>query len=187
MRHGWMLPLLPLLAALVAGCGPAATPAAKPELTLAHAAAIGDSVDAMLDSLRAAFGRRDLAASVAFYADDPRFRWVEDGRVRYASRAQMEEALALMSRLRALDLSFYDPIVTAVAPGVATLITNFAQKVVDSTGTARGFAGVMTATVIHQAGGWRLLVGHTSATPAPAADPASSGSHPVQSETSRRK
>lgn len=173
---------LALLAA--AACGtprPAADPAA---LAPTHAAAIGDSVDTMLDSLRAAFGRRDPEAAAAFYADDPRFRWVEDGRVRYASRAQMRDALRQMTGLRDLDLSFFDPIVTPVAPGVAVLVTNFAQKVVDGGGTARGFAGVMTATVIHAGGRWMFLVGHTSAAPAPATDRADSASHIVQSETS---
>ena len=49
-----------------------------------------------------------------------------------------------------------------LAPGVAVVATRFAQKITDSTGVTRGFAGAMSMTLVHADSGWRFLMGHTS-------------------------
>ncbi|MEO5799181.1 MAG: nuclear transport factor 2 family protein [Gemmatimonadales bacterium] len=142
-----------------------ATPVAPPSavLTPAHSAAITDSVNATLEQFRAAFAARDIDATMRFYADDPRFRWVEDGELRYASKAEVATALrTFVPSLKAIELSYYDPVVTPLAPGVAVVATRFAQKITDSSGVMRGFAGAMSMTLIHGDSGWRFLVGHTS-------------------------
>ena len=53
-------------------------------------------------------------------------------------------------------------LLTSSAPGVAVITTNFAEKVTDTTGTTVGFAGAISATMVHSDSGWRFLVGHTS-------------------------
>lgn len=150
---------LVLCAALVAGCR---APAA-PQFTVANAAAVADSATQALEQFRLAFSARDFDRALAFYADDPRFRWIEDGEVRYTSKAQLARALReFAAPLRSIELSFYDPVITGVAPGVATITTRFAQKISDSSGATQGFAGAMSMTMIHADSGWRFLTGHTS-------------------------
>lgn len=148
-------------AALLAGCSaPAPVPAG---FTPAHAAAISDSVTAVLEEFRLAFSARDFDRVLQFYADDPRFRWIEDGEVRYTSKAQLAKALvAFGAPLRSLEISFFDPVITPLAPGVAAVTTRFAQKITDSSGATQGFAGAMSMSVIHAEQGWRFLVGQTS-------------------------
>jgi ketosteroid isomerase-like protein len=148
-------------AALLSGCqAPAPAPVS---FTAAHAAAISDSVTAALEQFRLALSARDVDRALQYYADDSRFRWIEDGEVRYTSKPQIAKALReFATSLRSVALSFYDPVVTGVAPGVATITTRFAQKITDSTGATQGFAGAMSMTMIHADSGWRFLVGHTS-------------------------
>ncbi|MES2305097.1 MAG: nuclear transport factor 2 family protein [Gemmatimonadota bacterium] len=150
-----------LIAISACRAAPVATPTSA--LTPAHSAAIADSVSATLGEYRAAFAARDIDATMRFYADDPRFRWVEDGELRYSSKAEVAAALrAFVPSLKAIELSYYDPVVTPLAPGVAVVATRFAQKITDSAGVMRGFAGAMSMTLIHGDSGWRFLVGHTS-------------------------
>lgn len=160
-----------LLLLAIAAC---ARPAEAPSLSEAHRAAIVDSVGTMLTAWQAALGARDATLLGAYYARDPRFRWIEDGAVRYTSAAQVVEAYRdMLGSVRALSLTLDAPAITPLAPGVAVVTTGFAQKVTDTTGSITGFAGALTMTVIHGDSGWQFLAGHTSsvvprAAPAPA-------------------
>ena len=150
-----------LCLALLAGCR-AAAPSGQP-FSVEHRAALSDSVTAALEAYRATFVARDFDRTVAFYADDPQFRWYENGELRYGSKAAVAEALrAVGAKLRALELSYFETTVTPLAPGVAAVSTRFAEKVTDSTGVLHGYAGVFSATMVHADSGWRFLVGHTS-------------------------
>lgn len=161
------------VALVLVGCGPRSTGVAV--LTPEHAVSIGDSVTTTLEAFRAAFAARDFRSALRFYADDPRFRWIEDGELRYTSRAAVATALlAFAPAVRALELSYFDPVVTPLGPGVAVVTSRFVQKLTDTTGAVRGLAGTMSVTMIHADSGWRFLVGHTStvvpqARPVPAA------------------
>lgn len=157
MTSRWLLLAMGLLSAC-------ASDSAKPgAMTAEHSAAIRDSVTATLEQYRAAFAARNVDAVLRFYADDPRFRWVEDGELRYESKAAVATALrAFTPSLRSVELSYFDPVVTVLAPGVAVVATRFAQKITDSTGVTRGFAGAMSMTLVHADSGWRFLMGHTS-------------------------
>jgi ketosteroid isomerase-like protein len=148
-------------AALLAGCRPQEP--APTTFTAVHAAAISDSVTAVLEQFREAFSARDFDRVLQFYADDPRFRWIEDGEVRYTSKAQLATVLAALgTSLRSVELSFFDPVVTPLGPGIAAVTTRFAQKITDSSGATQGFAGAMLMNLIHADSGWRFLVGQTS-------------------------
>lgn len=122
-----------------------------------------DSVTSMLTAWRQAVSARNADLVAEFYADDPGFRWIEDGTVRYTSRQQVAEAYrSLAPSLRSLEFTLDNPQVTPLAPGVALVTTLFTQKVTDSLGAVTGFAGALTLTVVHADTGWRFLAGHTS-------------------------
>ncbi|MEP6591331.1 MAG: nuclear transport factor 2 family protein [Gemmatimonadota bacterium] len=158
-----------VLGFLLVGC--AGTSPRGPTFTPAHVAAIKDSVNAALEAYRVAFVARDFDRVISYYAEDPRFRWFENGELRYGSRSAVAAALRSFGpTVRSLELAYFDGTVTPLAPGVAAVSTRFVEKVSDSTGALHGFAGVFSATMIHGDSGWHFLVGHTSVVvPHPAA------------------
>ncbi len=149
-----------LLLLLLLGC---TRPAPSTPMTPDHRAAVVDSVTAMLTAWREAVNSRKADRLAPFYADDPDFRWIEDGSVRYTSpREVIEDYRGLMPTVRAMELTLDNPAVTPLAAGAALVTTVFTQKITDTLGAVTGFAGALTLTVIHADSGWRFLAGHTS-------------------------
>jgi ketosteroid isomerase-like protein len=143
---------------LLCGCG--TVPAT---LTVEHRAAIVDSVQTMLTAWRDAFNALDFARVATFYSSNADFRWFENGELKFRSGREIGDSMKAEGHgFRALTLSLIEPEITAVAPGVAEVTTNFAQKVTDTTGQVLGLAGAITMTVIHGDSGWKFLVGHVS-------------------------
>lgn len=146
--------------ALTALC---ACPAPSTSLTVEHRAAIVDSVQTMLTGWRDALNARDFPRAANFYSSDPAFRWFEDGELKYRSRKEIGDAMIAMAPgFRAFTVTLIEPDITALAPGVAVVTTNFAQKMTDTSGQTAGFAGALSFTVVHADSGWKFLVGHTS-------------------------
>jgi ketosteroid isomerase-like protein len=152
------------LAVVLAGCGSAAR-----QLSAAHEAAMIDSVQTTLNAWRDAFNAKDFARASAFYSNDARFRWFENGELKFRSGREIGDSMqAEAGGLRSLSLSLIEPQITPLAPGLAVVTTHFAEKVIDTTGQTLGFAGAISMTVVHSDSGWKFLVGHLSlAAPAP--------------------
>jgi ketosteroid isomerase-like protein len=150
------------LAALALAFSAACQAVSRP-LTAAHRAAIVDSVQTMLTAWRDAFNGNDFARAAAFYSNDPAFRWFENGELKFRSGSEIGDSMkAEAPGFRSLALSLIEPQITPLAPGVAVVTTNFAQKITDTTGQVIGLAGAITTTVVHGDGGWKFLVGHVS-------------------------
>lgn len=129
----------------------------------ARRAAIVDSVRTTLDEFVDAVEAGDWTGLASFYADDPRFRWLEDGRVAYDSHAAVVESLAgVGASFSHGTLEYSDVRITPLAPGLAALTAGFRQTLVGSDGGGFSFSGVLGATLVHTADGWRFLSGHTS-------------------------
>jgi hypothetical protein len=157
-----LVPFVAVGAVLAGACG---VPAAQP-LTAVRAAAIRDSVQATLDTFRrySAAGQWDSLATL--YATDPEFRWLEQGGVQYRSAAQLREALRRVSRTTRVETDYWDTEIVPLAPGVAAVATAFHTKLVESGNSpSREFSGVLDMTLVHRAGGWRILIGHSSSRP----------------------
>jgi ketosteroid isomerase-like protein len=136
--------------------------APPPPFSDAHAAAIQDSVRSMLAEFRAHSAAGQWDSMARMYADDPRFRWFEDGVIRYRSAAEVRQALAgLLAGMR-IETTYDSMEIVAVAPGIATASTLFETRFTDSTGGGFGFGGAITMTLVHEADGWRFLGGHSS-------------------------
>jgi hypothetical protein len=145
------------LIAMVSGCSPPA------RLTPAHRSAIIDSVGTMLADFRAAAGSLDSDSVARFYVSDSTFRWIEDGVIRYTSRDQIAAAYrGMVGSVTATRLLYDGTVITPLAPGVAAVATGFAQQFTMRNGLSGGFAGAVTAVVVHRAAGWQFLQGHTS-------------------------
>jgi allophanate hydrolase subunit 1 len=99
---------------------------------------------------------------VRFYADAPEFQWVEDGAVRYSSRAEVRAAFDRLAAFNDVRFSADAPRVVALAPGAASLAVTFDQALVDSTSAGVGVAGALSIAAVHTPAGWKWLTGHTS-------------------------
>ncbi len=103
-------------AAIVVVIGiPAACAPAPAGLSDAHAAAIRDSVEAVLEVHRQLSAVQAWDSVAALYADDSRFRWVEDGAVRYRSAAEIRRAFAALPPSVQVQTTYHDTEIVAVA------------------------------------------------------------------------
>lgn len=156
-----------LAGTVVAGC--VADPgSAQSAVTPAHAAAMTDSARAALASWREAINALDADRVAAHYLADSTFRWLEDGVVRYRHPLEVANAIReLAGTIRRTELLLDGTTLTPLAPGVVAVTTGFAQKVEDREGRVGGFAGAVSAILVHREDGWVFQLGHTSSGGAP--------------------
>jgi ketosteroid isomerase-like protein len=123
------------------------------------------AVIAEVERAWAEYGRRinagDFEGAQRFYADDPRFAWVEDGRIRYTSRQQVMEGFGQLRQAGPVRVELGPPAITVLAPDVALLFATHKTTIGDS-GKGFSFAGAMTITLVRTNQGWQFLSGHTS-------------------------
>lgn len=137
--------------------------AAAPAMSAEHARALEDSVLAVLEDLRSATNAGDWDQALDLYDRHPRFRWIEDGRVRYTSVAGIAVGLAeLDSLFQSAEIEWVDPRAVALAPSVGAVTTGYRQVFTDGEGRRFSLEGAITFTAVHRPEGWRLLLGHTS-------------------------
>ncbi len=155
------------LAAIVVTCL-SGCEAVAPAFTAEHRAAIVDSVHTMLADFRAAVGTLDGDSVATFYVADSTLRWIEDGTVRYTARAQIAQAFHdFRGAITGSRLLYDGTVVTPLAPGVAVMSSGFAQQFARADGTSGGFAGAVSAVVVHRGDRWLFQSGHTSSAPPP--------------------
>ncbi len=144
---------------LLAGC----TGAAGPAFDQVARATVVDSVRATLDQFRAAVSDMDAERVATFYVADSTLRWIEDGEIRYRSRGEVINAFRSMAgEVTAISLSYDGVQITPLAPGVASVVTGFAQRITRSSGEQGGFAGAATMVLRSEGGRWQFVSGHVS-------------------------
>ena len=142
------------------GCQAGADPA---ELSEAHAAAIRDSVSSALQAFRELGSGPDPTAAAGFYSESPAFRFYENGMLRYGSAADVRAALEGVGAGMRITTEYSDTDVAALAPGLALVRSLFESRLQGESGFALTYGGAMTTVWVHEADGWRILSGHTSA------------------------
>ena len=141
----------------VSACAPR-----QPALTPAHSAAIQDSVRTMLDDLRRYWAAKQWDSVTALYVGDSTLRWVEDGRVAMRSRATLQQGFAAIPPTTTVRTTYDSLEVTPVVAGVASVLASYHSTFTDTVHGNATFGGLLTMTVIHRPGGWRILTGHSS-------------------------
>ncbi len=105
----------------------------------------------------------DWPAVLSFYADDPRFEWIEDGEVRYASKDAIAPAFeAMVGTGSKIRYKAEPPRIAVLAPNVVNLRTKFETTIIDKEGKPFTFGGMITIDMIKTKDGWKFLRGHTS-------------------------
>lgn len=123
----------------------------------------GGEVRAMFAAYSRALNAADWTRVLTFYADDPRFEWIEDGEVRYPTKAALAPSFeAMRGTGSTIVFKTEPPHVAVLAPDVVALRTTFETTIVDKAGTLFTFGGLLTIDVIKTKDGWKFLRGHTS-------------------------
>jgi hypothetical protein len=134
-------------------------------LSIAHAAAIRDSVRAMLRAFQRYSANRQWDSVATLYVADSTLRWIENGRVVMCSSAALEHGLGSLPKTTSIE-TIYDTLeVTPVAPGVASALAHYHTTFKDSTRGNATFGGLLTMIIVHRPRGWQFLSGHTSTPP----------------------
>ena len=115
-------------------------------------ASLADSVKQTFREYERRLNAGDYAGLARYYADDPRFYWVEHGAV--VTRAQVVHEL--QQTPAGAHFEYAKPRVTIVDSGVALLSTSYTGTM----GTSK-FSGYMTITLIRTRAGWRFLAGQS--------------------------
>lgn len=127
-------------------------------LSATHISAMRDSVQETLGLFRRYSAASQWDSLSRLYVDDARFRWVENGMVRYRSAAEIHQALAALPPNTRIESTYQDTEIIPIAPGIASVVTRFQTRIADFS-----FGGAITMMLIHRDDGWRILGGHTSA------------------------
>jgi hypothetical protein len=123
---------------------------------------VRDSVKALLHLFTDRMNAGDLAGAGALYSDDSTFSWVENGALRYPNAKSVRESLLTLKNIPKITLVYYETHVDVLAPGVATVRTEFSQTFYDQLKHGTTYGGFLTATLVHEPGGWKMRNGHTS-------------------------
>ena len=154
-----------LLAALPALFLAACSPQASTVLPADRAKAIGDSVRGTLDAYAGRLNAADRDSLIRFYADDPRFSWAADGQVATHSVAQVRAQFDALAGFKRWHVEYQNPAIVPLAPGLASLATEYRMSLGDSTGKGVAFTGALTMLWTHTPAGWKILGGHSSSPP----------------------
>jgi hypothetical protein len=132
-------------------------------MSLAHRRAIDDSVRQTLTRYTATMAQGHWDSAGAYYSNSPDFRWVEEGKVVARSAQDIRKYLGAMQPTMRIRTVYDSVETTALAPGIASVVTAFSTTMGDSGSAGFTFAGELTMTMIHERDGWVILNGHSSA------------------------
>lgn len=132
-------------------------------LTQAHRTALQDSVRQTLEAYTAQVNALEWDAAIGYFADDPGFRWAEDGRITYPTYDSVVTTFnALRSVITAIQLHWRTVDVVALGPGAAAVTATFHEAFTDTAGTKTEFSGAVMIALRHQRDGWKFVSGHAS-------------------------
>ncbi len=122
-------------------------------------------VEATLAEYRNAVNRSDWETVKELYLDDPRFHWVEDGRLAYSSQADVIAALdTVYPSVESAHYESVELIITPLTRDLAQVSTRYIQDLVLTSGSKLELVGAITILMHRASGGWGFLMGHSSTT-----------------------
>ncbi|MBI4501253.1 MAG: nuclear transport factor 2 family protein [Gemmatimonadetes bacterium] len=155
------------LVLILTACAPKAP--APQVLTEAQRTAIADTVKRLANELFEAENRLDADVFISQATDDPDFRYVSSGNLFPSKDSLSKAAHARVKSLKALTYTLKDGGVTVLSPDAATFTGAYDETAVDSTGKTLTFRDGWTAVYARRNGQWKIVHGHFSRAPVPAA------------------
>ena len=124
--------------------------------------AVSSDVLAMLNEYASVANSGDLDEALDFYVQDSRFRWAEDGAIRYSSYADLETAIRSFADYGDFSTEYSNPFVNALTWDHAQLFTTFKTTVDAPDAGGFSYSGLVTMNLVRTETGWKILAGHTS-------------------------
>lgn len=116
---------------------------------------------AFLERWNDAMAAQDAPIIHAFYVDDPRFRWFEDGLLRYRAVGEILGALKQFPPGSHFETSLSEMEAEWLAPGLIQGSAKFRTRVT-MPGNSFAYGGVFTFVLERAGTDWKFLRGHTS-------------------------
>jgi len=122
---------------------------------------VESEVETFLGAYRTAIDAKQIERLRTMYVDDGRFRWIEDGQVRYRSPEDVMAALAALPNDAGIQTEYENTEVTVVGTRSASAGSTFRTTMGEGP-SAYSFGGMITMVLEQGAEGWRIVEGHTS-------------------------
>jgi len=123
---------------------------------------VRESIAESLGQYQAALEHGDVDAIASFYAEDPRFFWVEDGAVRYRSREEVRAALEQVQSYGPATYEFGEARIEVLTDDFAIVSMPVKTSFGDPGASGFSFSVVQTIVMARLDGEWRFLNGHSS-------------------------
>ena len=145
-------------------CAPPARERTRAVLDPEHAAALTDSVRAFAGTVARGVTAQGPAAWRSYFADDPAFFMVAEGRLVFPSSAAATRGIEGLTRtITQIELRWGDSLrVDGIAPGVAVVAMPYHETRRDARGHQVVEDGYFTGIVEHRTAGWQLRDAHWS-------------------------
>jgi ketosteroid isomerase-like protein len=118
---------------------------------------VAERVRRTLSDYEERLNRGDYAGALTYYADDPRFFWVEQGKVVARSKAEIAAGYEKLKG-SGMHISYEAPQVTVLSPDAAMITAGFSARM-GSGAQAAQFSGLVTLVLIRTRAGWKFLSG----------------------------
>ncbi|MBP6014250.1 MAG: nuclear transport factor 2 family protein [Alphaproteobacteria bacterium] len=159
MRRLIVAPVIAGLMLLTVGC----TNPFAPNPPTAKETTADPEIKAAVEQYVAKYNAHDAEGAGSFYADNPTFRWIEDGRVVYETRTAAVAGLTgFMAGFGESRLEAYDVKISMLNDDAAIASFKFTQVIAANGQASLKLEGVMTMALTNADGDWKILVGHKS-------------------------
>ena len=154
--------LVPVIAALLFGTVGCTNPFA-PNAPATKAVTTDPEIKAAVDQYIAKYNAHDAEGVGELYADDPNFRWIEEGKIVYETRTAAVAGLtAFLAGFGESRMEAYDVKISMLNDDAAVASFRFTQVVAANSQASIKFEGVMTLGLTNADGDWKILVAHKS-------------------------
>ena len=150
---------------IVAGC---TNPFAPTSSSGSSAPAEAPEVKQAIEQFVTKYNAHDASGVGEYFADDPNFRWIEDGRIVYESRTAAVTGITnFFGGFGESHLDVYDVKISMLTSDAAVALFRFNQVVAANGQASMKFEGTMSLAMSDRDGGWKILVAHKSSSGAP--------------------
>ncbi|MCE9523890.1 MAG: nuclear transport factor 2 family protein [Alphaproteobacteria bacterium] len=159
--------LAPVLAGLLLVTASCTNPFA-PSSGVPDSAAVAPEVKTSVEQYAAKVNARDAIGAGEFYAEDPGFHWVEDGRTVYQNRAEAITGLTnFLAGFSESHFEVYDIKIVMLDDDCAVATSKFTQTIAANAQASLKFEGVVSFAMAKRDGTWKIVSGHKSANALP--------------------
>lgn len=150
MKHIW---LLPLIACVIIACQTNNKPFA-----VAESKQVNDSVTLLMSNISKAITSKGPIAWLDYFENSPDFFMASDGQLAFKDYASAKTFITdtLVKNIPHINLKWDKVRIDPLTTDLASIATDFHEKLTDISGKSLGFDGYFTATAHHSLAGWKL-------------------------------